>query len=331
MRIMGQSGHGEPAIVYMAEMRPECYIEFVESVQPPYPRNEKWVLIVSTLYGCPVRCRMCDAGGWYKGALSADDIFAQIDFLVKSRYPDKNIPASKFKIQFARMGEPSLNGKVLSVLEELPSRYNAPGLMPCLSTVAPFGTDMFFERLTDIKNRRYRDGKFQMQFSIHSTCEMTRDMIIPIKKWNLDKIAKYGTAFYHTGDRKVALNFALAENYPVSADVIAEKFDPKIFMAKFTPVNPTINAEINGIVNLVNDNNRRKIDNLLNELNKFGFEVILSIGELEENRIGSNCGQYIRRYINTGTRPDAGYDSDCQRILPATESRNQTDYIATRT
>jgi 23S rRNA (adenine2503-C2)-methyltransferase len=35
----------------------------------------------------------------------------------------------------------------------------------------------------------------------------------------------------------------------------------------------------------------------MEELKKSGFEIILSIGEPEENKIGSNCGQYIRKHI----------------------------------
>jgi 23S rRNA (adenine2503-C2)-methyltransferase len=31
-----------------------------------------------------------------------------------------------------------------------------------------------------------------------------------------------------------------------------------------------------------------------------GYDVILSIGEVEENRIGSNCGQYVTRHLNAG-------------------------------
>jgi adenine C2-methylase RlmN of 23S rRNA A2503 and tRNA A37 len=38
-------------------------IEFVEECQPPYGRAERWILMVSTLYGCPVKCLFCDAGG----------------------------------------------------------------------------------------------------------------------------------------------------------------------------------------------------------------------------------------------------------------------------
>ncbi|GAH48580.1 unnamed protein product, partial [marine sediment metagenome] len=36
---------------------------------------------------------------------------------------------------------------------------------------------------------------------------------------------------------------------------------------------------------------------LVGRFKEWGFEVILSIGEMEENRIGSNCGQYVTKYL----------------------------------
>jgi 23S rRNA (adenine2503-C2)-methyltransferase len=298
MKIIGRAGREDIAYVYLAELDENKHVEFVESVQPPIPREKKWVLIVSTLFGCPVRCKICDAGGWYKGRLSKEEIFRQIDYLVMKRYPDKKIPADKFKIQFARMGEPSLNNNVLEVLEELPDHFDAPGLMPCISTVAPAKTDMFFSRLIEIKNRLYAGGKFQMQFSIHSTDRAIRDKFIPIKKWHLPQIAEYGERFYNDGDRKIALNFALAENSPIDSNILSEFFNPKLFLIKLTPVNPTITARQNGIKNILSSGTENSISRLVSSLKEKDFEVIVSVGELEENRIGSNCGQFVRSFLS---------------------------------
>ncbi|MCG3217917.1 MAG: radical SAM protein, partial [Candidatus Heimdallarchaeota archaeon] len=104
MDIIAKAGNEEVAYVYVGEFDNEKMVEFVESVQPPIPREEKWVLIVSTLFGCPVGCKMCDAGGEYKGKLTTEEILAEIDYMVRKRFPDGNIPIPKFKIQFARMG-----------------------------------------------------------------------------------------------------------------------------------------------------------------------------------------------------------------------------------
>ncbi len=104
MKIIAQNGREDLAIVYMAELSSGGAIEFVESLQPPFPREKKWVIIVSTLVGCPAKCPMCDAGGFYKGRVSKNDIFAQTDYLVNKRFPSRVIDVEKFKIQFATDG-----------------------------------------------------------------------------------------------------------------------------------------------------------------------------------------------------------------------------------
>ncbi len=304
MKIVGKTGKQDIATVYIAKTETGKLIEFVESVQPPIPKEEKWVLIVSTLFGCPVRCKICDAGGNYQSKLSKTEIFDQIDFLVNRYYPDKNIPVKKFKIQFARIGEPAFNDAVIEVLEELPKRFNAPGLMPCVSTIAPSGTEGFFEKLLKIK-KKYYNSRFQLQFSIHTTDERLRDWLIPINKWNFNDISEYSKVFYEYGDRKIALNFALGKDMPVDPAVLLKYFEPEYFCIKITPVNPTINAIQNQITSYIKTENERY--EIIERLKDAGYEVILSIGELEENQIGSNCGQYIQHYLNSSKKIKEGY------------------------
>jgi len=80
--------------------------------------------------------------------------------LIKNRYPDEKVLSEKFKIQFARIGEPALNSNVLKVLKELPKKYEAPGIIPCVSTIAPNSTNSFFEKLLTIKDKYYSNGHF---------------------------------------------------------------------------------------------------------------------------------------------------------------------------
>ena len=306
MRIVASTGREDIAVAYVAETAGGRLVEFTEAVQPPLPRERKWVLIVSSLYGCPVRCAICDAGDSYQGKMSAGEILEQIDFLVDRRYPDRRVSSAKFKIQFARVGEPSLNPAVLDVLTELPRRYDAPGLLPSVSSVAPVGCDAFFEQLRDIKSRLYGGGRFQLQFSIHTTDESLRDRLIPMRKWGLDRIGSYGTGFRDAGDRKVTLNFALARGTPVDPDVLLRWFDPADFLVKITPINPTHRAVMNGIVSHV-DPGREEAGAEIECLRSAGYDVLLSIGELEENRIGSNCGQYIQTHLESKERLGDGY------------------------
>ncbi|KAF1077966.1 radical SAM protein [Methanogenium sp. MK-MG] len=296
MKIIAKAGCDEIAAVYIAETEEGKRIEFVESIQPPNPRDKKWVLIVSNMFGCPVGCRFCDAGGNYHGKLSADEIFSQIDYLIKSRFPDGVVPVEKFKIQFARMGEPALNPAVLDVLNELPSRYDAPGLIPSISTVAPAGCDDFFRKLIKIKDLHYPKN-FQFQFSIHTTDLKLKKWLIPMKTWSFEEMAKYGEEFFSENQRKITLNFALAENMPLDPEVLLNYFSPDTFLIKITPINPTFKAAKNNISSLVSADKYIADDEyqlpVTDSLINAGYDVIVSVGETEENQIGSNCGQYL--------------------------------------
>ena len=326
MKVFAVAGKDDIAMVYMAEFAPGKAIELVEAVQPPVPREEKWVLMVSTLFGCPVACRICDAGGSYQGKLSADEILAQIDFMVERRYPDWRVPVKNFKIQFARMGEPAFNLAVLDVLEALPKRYDAPGLMPSLSTIAPNSADEFFKRLPGIKDRFYAGGQFQFQFSIHTTDEGQRDQMIPVKKWSFAQMAEYGRIWHRPGDRKITLNFALVEGMPVEAEVLLQYFDPDRYLIKITPVNPTTQVVKHGYTSYVDPYHPERVHSLVKRLEANGYEVIVSIGELEENQIGSNCGQYVQKYM-TGEMPvKDGYTYPVQSLKKF--HHQETDLIA---
>lgn len=296
MNVLNIIGKDDLAKVYIADFGCDKIIEFVESLQPPIPRDEKWVLIVSTSFGCPVKCMMCDAGSDYKGKLTTSQIIAQIDHLVLNRYPDSKVPAKKFKIQFARMGEPALNPNVLEVLNKIHHRYDAPGIMPCISTIAPSGAERFFEDIIMIKNDKYSKGRFQLQFSIHTTDEKKRDRLISFPKWTLPEISEYGKRYYQNGDRKITLNFALAQGIPLDPQIMGEIFSPDNFMIKITPVNPTCSAMENGLQTYISPTDTDRQYEIIDELKEQGFETLISIGENEENLIGSNCGQYVTAY-----------------------------------
>ncbi|MDY6911668.1 MAG: radical SAM protein, partial [Chloroflexota bacterium] len=278
MQILNATGREDIATVHIADMGGGKLVEFVESTQPPLTRDEKWVLIISVLFGCPVKCLMCDAGDDYKGKVSREQMFDQIDYLIRARYPDGIVPVEKFKIQFARMGEPALNPAVIDVLDEIQDRYHIPGFVPSISTVAPSGANEFFERLFDLKQRKYSNGRFQLQFSIHTTDRELRDKVVPIKKWGFAEIAEYADRFRQKDDKKITLNFALAEGMPVDADILTSYFPPKAFIVKVTPINPTHKAIENKLTSYINAYNGHHEYEIIENLRKAGYEVILSIG-----------------------------------------------------
>jgi 23S rRNA (adenine2503-C2)-methyltransferase len=294
MEIVDCRGDSQLAEIYVARLRddPLSVVEFVDAVDPRFPREEKWVITVSTQFGCPIRCLICDAGGFYRGNLTADEMLAQIDSVVRKRQGDRRaIRTSKFKIHFARMGEPALNPAVLEVLERLPGIYDARGLIPCIPSIAPAAAAGWFEGLLAIKRRLYGHGHFQMQFSVNSTDPAARDAMMPVRKWSLGEIAAFGRRFHDAGDRKVVLNFALARGVEVDPDVIARSFDRDRFMVKLTPVNPTESAVRNGYGSVLSAADPNAAADLVAAIRDRGFDCIVSIGDEREIAIGSNCGQ----------------------------------------
>lgn len=247
---------------------------------------EKWVLIVSTQIGCPVGCLFCDSGYNFERNLTFDEIMSQIEFIIKERDLNPN-KFKKFKIQFARMGEPSFNDDVLNVIEELKKKYK--NCIPCVSTVLPRNRRVWFEKLLSIKES-FID--FQLQFSIFSTNIEERNKMIPIEKENFIYLNEYGKNFYSDGKRKIVLNFPVSANNEISYEKISFYFDKKIFIVKLTPVNPTYQS----IKNNLYVESFKRIEKIGKQLNENGFDVIVSIGELRENIIGSNCGQSALKF-----------------------------------
>lgn len=293
MKIINSTGREDLAIVHIAQAAGGNYVEFVESLYPPKSREEKWILTLSTLYGCPVSCTICDAGPFYLGRISKEGMFWQLDYMLSNRYPDGCIPVKKLKVHFTRMGEPAFNMSVLDVIEEFDLYFNAPGFMPSISSIAPKGTEKFFNELLRIKNEKFSGGKFQLQFSIHTTDIKKRDELIPVKKWSFNEIAAYGDKFYREGERKITLSFAPSNEYIIDPNKITAIFDPQKFLIKLTPLNTTSSTVKNNLTSLISPLNTEGIERVASEFRKNGYEVIISIGSYEELKIGSTCGQNL--------------------------------------
>jgi 23S rRNA (adenine2503-C2)-methyltransferase len=94
-------------------------------------------------------------------------------------------------------------------------------------------------------------GRFQFQFSLHTTDTDLRDQIIPVRKWTFAQMAEYGERFYALDDRKITLNFALTRQAPLEASVLQRYFSPHKFLIKITPLNPTYRALQNDLASHV--------------------------------------------------------------------------------
>ncbi len=294
MEILMKTGKPNLANVYVAKMRddPEYLVEFVDACGSNNgDRSRKWVIVISTQFGCPVKCLMCDAGSEFKGNLTLQDLKFQVMTVLSAHKEIDPQKCAKLKIQLARMGEPSLNDAVLELLLWLKDRY--PNVIPCIATMTPHGRDRWFDRLLEIRDHF---GDFQLQLSINSTDDAYRDKLMPYPKMKWRWLGDYGKKFFRRDQRKVCLNFAMSPDIPVNADRLRDYFDPSYFLVKLTPVNPTIAGSENQLT-IADD--RSAADSILRrksaEFESVGFFVIQSIGDMEENLIGSNCGQAVRQ------------------------------------
>ncbi len=294
MEVVKVIGDPQVAEVGVARFRGEdAYTtETVDGLTPPQKREEKWVINVSTQFGCPVGCPFCDAALQYHGNLTADELLDQVRWALQ-RHPGVAEKCQKLKVHFARMGEPALNPAVLDAMERLPEVVRSPGLWCCVATVTPRGREDWFERLLLLKRRLYH-GRFQLQFSVQSTSEEDRARLIPIPHWSLDDLARYGRRFFEPGDRKVVLNFALARDVEYRPEVIESTFEPERFAIKLTPVNPTAAGAQNGFETILRSEASSRLDRACERLTDSGYDVVISIGDEREDQIGSNCGQAVR-------------------------------------
>jgi len=295
MRVVECAGSPAIARVFVVELRddPRFRVECVGAVDPALARRDKMVFVVSSQFGCPVGCAMCDAGTWFAGNLTQAEIEVQIRLLVQAWSGDDTAFCRKLKVQFARMGEPSLNPAVLDVIEFLPTLLPATQLVPCIATTAPRAASAWFERLIDLRPS-FGPDSFQLQFSVQSTNETHRARMIPIDKWSLSEIASYSQRFVREGDRKVTLNAALARGVPFDPEVIARVFDPRFCLVKLTPLNPTSSTAMASLQSGMETGREPEVAELARALESFGFRCILSIGDPEESRMGTSCGQLAR-------------------------------------
>jgi 23S rRNA (adenine2503-C2)-methyltransferase len=86
------------------------------------------------------------------------------------------------------------------------------------------------------------------------------------------------------------------------------------YLVKLTPVNPTSRATQNNLASHIDPSRPETAASVTRALTEAGYDVIVSIGEAEENEIGSNCGQYVLNYLESGVAVKDGYTYQVERL-----------------
>lgn len=133
-------------------------------------RDDKDIICLSSMYGCPVGCKFCKSGQNYFGNVKDVDIIFMIDHIVK----DKQLGNRKIVFSFMGSGEPFLNPKnVLNVIGYIVKKFNNFSISISTSGLGINNLmvfNKFFEKI----------GYYpQIQLSLHSLYDGDRRTIIP--------------------------------------------------------------------------------------------------------------------------------------------------------
>lgn len=198
-------------------------------------RNERWMIGVSCMSGCPVRCKFCATGQLKKFRnLTAEEIVAQVEFIIKSN-PSYNPNNSKeFKINYTRMGEPFLNiEEVKKAIKIIDSKY--PNTHHYISTIGVRGSDFSF-----IKDN------ITLQISLHSFVDENRNWLIPFhNKLTIEELGKIRTK----SNLKTTINLTLVNNDDFNIDLLNKYFDKDNFFIKLSPINTNEVSDSNNLGN----------------------------------------------------------------------------------
>ena len=274
------------------------------------PLSEKWVITISTQYGCSMGCKFCDVpkvGVGRNATLS--DLVGQI--LTAMKYHPEVKHTKRLNIHFARMGEPTWNPDVLDAAAvyiplEVEKFLGDSLIHPVVSTMLPRHNGKLRSFLSDwvyIKNELYK-GDAGLQFSINSTDDAQREYLFSGNSLSLEAIAEIGHELPMPIGRKYALNFALADDSIIEGKRLRELFNPKKFMCKITPLHRTESCEQNNIATTNGYTSFTPYRAVEENLKANGFDVLVFIPSYDEDNGLITCGNAIL----SGKLPTSEYD-----------------------
>lgn len=262
------------------------------------PLTEKWVVTISTQYGCSMNCKFCDVPKVGKGVNATyNDLVGQITTALSMH--TEITSTKRLNIHFARMGEPSWNNDVLKCardIREIIRPYIGRSLVhPVVSTMLPKANKKlisFLQEWVDIKNYDYQ-GDAGLQFSINSTDDAQREYLFSGNSLSLSEISEIGKLLPNPIGRKYALNFALADDTIIDAEKLANLFSPHKFMVKITPLHKTNACEDNKLQTSGGYDYFTPYKDKEESLIKAGFDVIVFVPSYDEDNGLITCGNAI--------------------------------------
>lgn len=254
----------------------------VEAVLYKYPTyEERTVLCISTMCGCPVGCRFCGTGDYFVRALTAEEIIGQAVYILETQIGGID-PASikKLQIMVMSMGEPLMVKALEPAFRQFYVAY--PNAQLLISTSGP---DIDYDWVIKMSQEIPTVG---LQFSIHESTDQARNKLIPFKrKLNLQGISDIGYLWYVRTGRKPFFNYCAHERNTSQLDIneLRRIFAPHLWNATVSVI-----CERNEFESVANDHQRNLAIEFGNKLVEHGYDVRV-FDPAGQDTIGGGCGQ----------------------------------------
>ena len=270
---------------------------------PCMPLSEKWVVTLSTQYGCVMKCSFCDVPKVpWKGNATKEDLKQQLYSAIRL-FPNVHY-TERLNIHFARMGEPIFNGNVFDfaiwmynnkrqIFKDTGLRIET--LHPVLTTSLPKVYKNLENRIRQwcaIKNDLY-NGQAGLQFSINSTDEKQRSKMYQGMQLNLDDLAIITDKMPDPIGRKYCLNFAYSTDYIINAEYLKNRFDPDKFMCKITPIHNNNACKENKIATIGGYDSYTPYAKPEADLKNAGYDVLVFVPSMDEEDGLVTCGNVV--------------------------------------
>lgn len=257
------------------------------------PLEEKWVVTISTQYGCDSGCTFCEVPRVGKGINATEnDLINQVMTAI-DLHPEVEY-TNHLNIHYARMGEPSWNRNVLSATEYFKRTIDRKfKIHPVVSTMLPRANNdisTFINDWMDIKNNLL-DGEAGLQLSINSTDEKARDKMFRKSQSSLKEIATIMGGIVPKG-RKITLNFALGD-WDIDGYTLLKYFNPEHYLCKLTPLHRTKAVMSKNMMPDGDWTDYTPYASTEANLRDAGYDVIVFIASKEEDESKITCGNAI--------------------------------------
>ena len=277
----------------------------IESVLYKYPTyEERTVLCISTMCGCPMGCRFCGTGDFFVRSLASEEIVGQATHILETMIDVDPTKIKKLQIMVMSMGEPLLVPALWDAFRVLYKKYPNAALL-----ISSSGPKIDYEWVYEMSKEIPTIG---LQFSIHETIDEKREKLIPFKnKLTLKEISRVGRRWYIETGRKPFFNYCAHEDNSSDQDMdrLFELFNPLIWNATVSVI-----CERDMFKIARNDVQRNLAVDFGNNLVQYGYDVRI-FDPAGQDTIGGGCGQlwYVQEWMNDHpehTKKSVGYGKE---------------------